>query len=51
MRLTTAVNEDILSRQGLNGFMDSDEVYASSGYMDPNTFCSNVCVKVRLDAS
>lgn len=44
--LTTPINEEILSKQGLNGFMDSDEVYASAGYMDPNAFVSNVCVKV-----
>jgi hypothetical protein len=47
VRLSTPVNEDILMRLGLNGTMDSDEVYSSSAYyMDPNTFTSNICVKV-----
>ena len=45
--LTTAVNEELLTRRGMNGFMNSDEVYASAGYMDPNTFSSHICVKVR----
>lgn len=47
VRLTTPVNEDMLSKRGLNGFMDSDDVYASAGYMDPNSFSSNICVRVR----
>ena len=49
VRLTTPVNEEILSQRGLNGFMDSDEVYASAGYMDPNAFTSNVYVKALYD--
>jgi hypothetical protein len=44
------VNEDLLGEMGWNGMMDSDEVYASSGYMDPNNFSSNVCVKVSAAA-
>lgn len=44
--LTTAVNEELLTRRGMNGLMDSDEVYASAGYMDPNNFSSHICVKV-----
>ena len=48
MRLTTPVNEDVMAEMGWNGMMDSDEVYATAGYMDPNNFSSHVCVKVRL---
>ena len=46
VRLTTPVNEDVMAEMGWNGMMDSDEVYATAGYMDPNNFLSNVCVKV-----
>ena len=47
VRLTTPVNEDVMAEMGWNGMMDSDEVYATAGYMDPNNFSSHVCVKVR----
>ena len=46
VRLTTPVNEDVMAEMGWNGMMDSDEVYATAGYMDPNNFSSHVCVKV-----
>eukprot|EP00095_Tigriopus_kingsejongensis_P002053 maker-scaffold254_size236139-snap-gene-1.12 protein:Tk02053 transcript:maker-scaffold254_size236139-snap-gene-1.12-mRNA-1 annotation:"1-phosphatidylinositol -bisphosphate phosphodiesterase gamma-1" len=49
VKLTTPINQDILSKRGLNGLMDSDEVYASSGYMDPSNFTSNICVKAMYD--
>jgi len=45
------VNEELLSSRGLNGFMHSDDVYGleiggNQDYMDPNTFVSEVAVKV-----
>ena len=38
-----------MAEMGWNGMMDSDEVYATAGYMDPNNFSSNVCVKAMYD--
>lgn len=49
VKLSTPINQDILTKHGLNGLMDSDEVYASSGYMDPSNFSSNINVKVIID--
>jgi len=49
-----AVNEKLLSSRGLNGFMHSDDVFGLEfgglqDYMDPNTFVSDVAVKVKLN--
>ncbi|TRY67123.1 hypothetical protein TCAL_13126 [Tigriopus californicus] len=49
VKLSTPINQDVLSKRGLNGLMDSDEVYASSGYMDPSNFTSNINVKAMYD--
>lgn len=46
IRLTTPVNEELLNKHGMNGMMDSDEVYSSPGYMDPSNFTSRIYVRV-----
>ena len=52
--LTTPVDEELLSRQVHNGGVGSDEAdgnedpYVSTGYMDPNSFCSKIKAKVTL---
>ena len=59
IRLTEPISKDMVARRTMfnggmmindsDGLMDSDEVYASQGYMDPNSFISNTCVKAMYD--
>jgi hypothetical protein len=44
--LKIPVNDDLLSRRNTNG-LDDEDVYVSSGYMDPSSFTSTLKVKVN----
>ena len=37
----------MFSRRGLNGASEEEDVYVSSGYMDPSSFVSQLKVRVR----
>lgn len=42
------MSDDLLSRRNVNGTNDDEDVYVSSGYMDPSSFLSQTKVKVNL---
>lgn len=46
--LKIPVNDELLSRRNTNGLNDDEDVYVSSGYMDPSSFTSTLKVKVTV---